>query len=73
MFYHILYMAKLFDKKELLSRVKKTDLNRVKTAYTLDASIFERFKAECKKQKVAQSRVIEEFMKVFLGDSDSKN
>lgn len=61
-------MANMFNKKQLLEKVKKSDIKRVKATYTIEASIYDKFKAECKKQKVIQSRVIEEFMKTFINE-----
>lgn len=59
-------MAKLIDKKTLLSNIKKTDKRRAKATFTLDADVYRQFKAECDKQKVAQSRVLEELIKSFI-------
>lgn len=57
-----------FDKKAFLNKIKKSDDTRIKATFTFDGNLFKRFQDECRKQKVAQSRVIEEFFKTFLGE-----
>lgn len=54
------------DKKKLIAEIKNAQKKRdKKAAFSFDPTIFEAFQAECKKQGVPQSRVLEKFMQQF--------
>jgi len=57
---------KRVDVKTVLDKAKAKEL-KAKVSYTLDADLVEQFRLFCGKERVAQSRVLEELIRELLG------
>lgn len=62
-------MAKTADPKAIIKRIKAQNLENEKSnvTYRLTKAVVEEFKRACEKQGVGQGRVLEEFMRDFIG------